>query len=109
MINLKKLQKEIYQNKLDKGFNVTDIHKEFYYLYEELAEANRAYYKKLPDIGEELADVTIYLLGLAEILSLDLEKELMKKVKKNKRRQYKTINGVLIRTKDTEIRRRRAK
>ena len=28
MIDLKKLQKDVYQNKLDKGFNVTDINKE---------------------------------------------------------------------------------
>ena len=29
MVDLKKLQKEIYQNKVDKGFNVTDVNKEF--------------------------------------------------------------------------------
>lgn len=29
MVDLKKLQKDIYQNKVDKGFNVTDINKEF--------------------------------------------------------------------------------
>lgn len=99
MINLKKLQKEIYQNKIDKGFNVTDIHKEFCYIHEEVAEANRAYYKKLPDLEEELADVIIYLLGLAEILHIDLEKEILKKVAKNKSRKYIKKNGVLKRIK----------
>lgn len=29
MVDLKKIQKDIYQNKVDKGFNVTDINKEF--------------------------------------------------------------------------------
>ena len=29
MTDLKKLQKEIYQNKVNKGFNITDINKEF--------------------------------------------------------------------------------
>ena len=29
MIDLKQIQKDVYQNKLDKGFNVTDINKEF--------------------------------------------------------------------------------
>ena len=29
MIDLEKLQKEIYQNKVNKGFNTTDINKEF--------------------------------------------------------------------------------
>ncbi len=100
MIDLKKLQKEVYKNKLDKGFNVTDIHKEFCFLYEELAEANRAYYKKKPDIGEELADVVIYLLGLAEILKIDMEEEILKKIDKNKKREYKEVNGVLKRIKD---------
>ena len=28
MVDLTKLQKEIYQNKVDKGFNVTDVNKE---------------------------------------------------------------------------------
>ena len=28
MTDLKKLQKEIYQNKVNKGFNITDINKE---------------------------------------------------------------------------------
>ena len=39
MVDLKKIQKEIYQNKLDKGFNVTDINKEFCLTYGEIAEA----------------------------------------------------------------------
>lgn len=100
MIDLKDLQKKIYQNKLDKGFNVTDIYKEFCYLHEELSEAFQAYNKKLPDLGEELADVMIYLLGLAEILDLDLEHELLNKIDKNAKREYKTIDGKLVRTKD---------
>lgn len=33
---LKKLQKEIYQNKVDKGFNTTDVNKEFCLLYGEV-------------------------------------------------------------------------
>lgn|SRR3990167_8575973 len=99
MIDLKKIQKEIYKNKVEKGFNVTDIHKEFCYIHEEVSEANRAYYKKLPNIGEELADVAIYLLGLAQILKVDLEKEILKKVAKNKARVYIKKNGVVKRIK----------
>lgn len=33
MTDLKKLQKEIYQNKVNKGFNITDINKEFCLTY----------------------------------------------------------------------------
>ena len=35
-MDLKKLQKEIYQNKVDKGFNTTDVNKEFCLLYGEV-------------------------------------------------------------------------
>ena len=99
-MDIKKIQKEIYQNKLDKGFNVTDVNKEFCLLYGEVAEAFEAYRKKKEDLGEELADVAIYLMGLSEILGIDLEDEIIKKVDKNKKRVYKKENGVNIRVSD---------
>lgn len=99
-MDLKKLQKEVYQNKVNKGFNVTDVNKEFCFLYGEVAESYEAYRKKKDDLGEELADVAIYLLGLAEILGVDLEDEIIKKVEKNKHREYKIIDGVNTRVKD---------
>ncbi len=100
MIDLKKLQKDIYDNKVTKGFNTTDVNFEFGLTYGELAEAFNAYRKKLPDLGEELADVAIYLFGLSAILGIDIEKEILKKVAKNKKREYKKIGGVNVRTKD---------
>ena len=100
MIDLKKLQKEIYDNKVAKGFNISDFNFEFGLTYGELAEAFNAYRKKLPDLGEELADVVIYLFGLAAILNIDIENEILKKVEKNKKREYQKINGVNIRTKN---------
>ena len=102
MIDLKEIQKTVYQNKLDKGFNVTDVPKEFCLTYGELAEAYEAYRKKKDDLGEELADVLIYLLGLSEILGIDLESELLHKVEKNKHRQYAKINGITTRIKEYE-------
>jgi len=100
MIDLKQLQKDIYKNKLNKGFNVTDINKEFCLTYGEMAEAYEAWRKKQIDVGEEIADVVIYLLGLSEILNVDLETEILKKVNKNKHRQYKIIDGVNTRVKE---------
>ncbi|CDE98525.1 pyrophosphatase [Clostridium sp. CAG:628] len=100
MIDLKQLQKDIYKNKLNKGFNVTDINKEFCLTYGEMAEAYEAWRKKQTDVGEEIADVVIYLLGLSEILNVDLENEILKKVNKNKHRQYKIIDGVNTRVKE---------
>ena len=102
MIDLKQLQKEIYQNKVDKGFNVTDINQEFCLTYGEVAEAYEAWIKKKDDLGEELADVAIYLLGLSEILGIDLEDEIIKKVHKNSKREYKVIDGVITRVKEYE-------
>jgi NTP pyrophosphatase (non-canonical NTP hydrolase) len=100
MIDLKALQKEIFKNKVDKGFNTSDVPKEFAFIHEEVSEAFRAYRKKLPDLGEEIADVTIYLLGLSEMIGIDLEAELLKKIEKNKNREYKEIDGVLTRIKE---------
>ena len=102
MIDLGKVQKEIYQNKVDKGFNVTDINKEFCLIYGEVSEAYEAWRKKKDDVGEEIADVVIYLLGLSEILNVDLESELLKKINKNKHRKYKIIDGVNTRVKEYE-------
>ena len=97
MIDLGQLQKRVYQNKIDKGFNVTDIFKEFCYTYGELAEACEAYMKKKDDLGEELADVVLYILGLSEILGIDLEKEIINKAAKNERRKYIEKDGINIR------------
>jgi len=101
-IDLKQLQKDVWENKVKQGFNVTDVPLEFSYTYGELAEAFEAYRKKLPEVGEELADVMIYLLGLATILDVDMEEELVKKIAKNAKREYKTIDGIVTRTKESE-------
>ena len=95
-MDLKKLQKEIYQNKVDKGFNTTDVNKEFCLLYGEVGEAYDAYRKGKDDLGEELADIAIYLLGLSELLGKDLEEEIKNKVQINKNRKYKDVNGTKI-------------
>jgi len=51
-MNLRETQKAVYQNKLNKGFNVTDINKEFCLLYGEVGEAYEAWRKKKEDVGE---------------------------------------------------------
>ena len=99
-MRINEIQKQIYQNKLDKGFNVTNIEKEFCLLYGEVSEAYEAYRKKKDDLGEELADIAIYLMGLSEILGFDLEKEIENKMKINKNRIYKRIDGVTTRIKE---------
>ena len=97
MIDLSALQKRVYQNKVNHGFNVTNIPLEFTLTYGELSEAFEAWRKKSDDVGEELADVMIYLMGLAEILGVDLEVELLRKMEINEQRKYVREEGVLKR------------
>ena len=101
-MNLKQIQKEVWQNKINKGFNITNVEKEFCFLYGEVAEAFDAYRKKKDDLNEELADIAIYLLGLSEMLGFDLENEIMKKISKNEKRVYKNVDGTNIRIGDWE-------
>ena len=95
-MDLEQMQKRVYQNKLNKGFNVTDVPKEFCYLYGEVAEAYDAYLKNKEDLGEELADIAIYLLGLSEILGYNLKEQIEYKMQKNEKRLYKKVGKSYI-------------
>ena len=100
MIDLDKLQKEVYQNKIDKGFDIRDkrenIYKQFNFIQGEVAEAFEAYHKSMDTLGEELADVCLYILGLCEIKGISLEKELLNKLDIIKKRKYIKVNGAMI-------------
>ena len=82
------VQKRVYRNKVNHGFNVTDIPKEFCLLYGEVAEAYDAW-KHGSGLDLELADVAIYLLGIAEINGIDLGEAIDKKMTINEGRIYK--------------------
>ena len=97
MVDITKLQNSVFQNKLSKGFNTTDINTEFCLLYGEVAEAFEAYKNGEDGIGEELADIAIYLMGLSQMLGINLEEEILKKIAKNENRRYEVIHGVLKR------------
>ena len=88
-VDIQSLQKEVMRNKLEKGFNTTDLALEFCRAYEELSEAFAKLNKHEDGVGEELADVVIFILGMCEILDINLEKELLQKIEKNKKRKYK--------------------
>ncbi|MBR4830716.1 MAG: hypothetical protein IKZ96_03010 [Bacilli bacterium] len=106
MVNLKKLSEEVYQNKVKHNFNTTNIEMEFCLAYGELGEAYIAYLKQKEDLGEELADVAIYLLEISHMLNVDLEKEILHKIDKNSKRVYKeNSKGVLVKEEElkTEV------
>ena len=50
MISLKSSQEEILEYKISKGFNTTDICKEFCFLQGELSEAFQAWLKQDPNL-----------------------------------------------------------
>lgn len=93
-LTLRQIQKRIWDNKVKKGFNTTDVSKELLYLTEELGEAVRAYRKEDKDeLAGEIVDLMIYSLGLIEMLGKDGYEEIMKKIEKNEKREYRGAKG----------------
>ena len=98
MVDLSKLQKEIYQNKLNKGFNVADVGREIILMTEELGELARAYKNsdKKPareisnkdEMVDAIGDLMIYCLSLCEMLGVDSNEVLDKIVENNKKRTH---------------------
>ncbi|BAC68035.1 hypothetical protein AQJ43_29455 [Streptomyces avermitilis] len=92
-------QKLAWENKINQGFNTTDIPLEFGLLNAEVGEAFTAWRKGLPDHGEELADVFLYLVAIAEMQGVDLGEEVRREIEKNARRVYTPgVGGALVRT-----------
>ncbi|WP_329133225.1 hypothetical protein OG552_15320 [Streptomyces sp. NBC_01476] len=87
-MDIRSAQKLAGENKTAKGFNTTDVPLEFGLLTAEIGEAFTAWRKGLPDFGEELADVFLYLVALAEMNGIDLNDEVANKIDRNTRRVY---------------------
>jgi len=95
-MQIRSAQKLAWENKVAKGFNTTDVPLEFCLLQGEIAEAFDAWRKGREDVGEELADVAIYLLSLAEMTGIDLQDQIEAKMAKNAAHVYHRLpNGVL--------------
>ena len=92
-IDLKKLQKKIIANRKEKGFS-NDVIQDVCRTYQELSEAFSKYDRGQDGVAEEFADVIIFLLGMSYNLGFDLEKELVTKIEKNKKRQYKKVKSI---------------
>lgn len=95
-MNIKEMQKRVWDNKIKHGFDTENVEREFCLMVGEVGEAYEAYIKKHDNLGEELADIAIYLMGLAGMVGLDLQDEVEKKIAINEKREYVMVNGVLV-------------
>jgi hypothetical protein len=87
-MDIRSSQELAWENKVGKGFNTTNIPLEFCLLQGQIAEAFDAWRKGRDDLAEELADAAIYLLGLAEMAGVNLQREIEAKLAKNAARVY---------------------
>jgi hypothetical protein len=98
-VDIRSAQLLAWENKVAKGFNLTDVPLEFCLLQGEVAEAFDSWRKGRVDVGEEMADVAIYLLGLAQMTGVDLQDEIEAKIARNAECGYRRLpNGLLAKS-----------
>jgi len=98
MTNLIELQKEIFKNKVNKGFNTLDVGKEIILMIEELGELAKAYknsnkksareISNKEEITDAIGDLMVYCLGLCEMLGVSSEEITRQIVENNKTRTH---------------------
>jgi len=96
-MQIRTAQKLASENKVAKGLNTTDVPLGFCLLQGEIAEAFDAWRKGREDAGEELADIAIYLLSLAEMTGIDLQEQIEAKMAKNAARVYQRLQAAFSR------------
>ncbi len=96
-MDIQSVQQLVMENKRNKGFNITDVPLELCLLQGEVGEFFQAWRRQQADTGEELADIAIYVFGLAGIIGVDLQEEVHRKIHKNAGRRYERRNGVPVR------------
>jgi NTP pyrophosphatase (non-canonical NTP hydrolase) len=96
-LRLADAQRRAWEIKQAKGFNTTNVEREFCFAMKELGEAFDAWRLGLADAGEELADLAIFLLSLATMAGADLGAEVAAKLDKVVAREYVTLpSGELV-------------
>jgi NTP pyrophosphatase (non-canonical NTP hydrolase) len=93
------LQQYVEKMVRERGFTSDDIPKKFMMLFEEVGEFAKAARKSaglklakdssVQDLEGEAADILIVLLGLCNMLDIDLEQAFRNKEEKNKQREWK--------------------
>ncbi|HSX35127.1 MAG TPA: MazG nucleotide pyrophosphohydrolase domain-containing protein [Candidatus Saccharimonadales bacterium] len=97
---LKDLQEYVAEMVRERGFTDDDIAKKFMMLTEEVGEFSKAARvhagmklakdSRDQDLEGEAADILIVLLGLCNMMGIDLEKAFRDKEEKNKKREWTT-------------------
>jgi hypothetical protein len=91
------VQQRVWGNKVAHGFNTSDVPLEFCLLQGEVAEAFAAWRTGGAGLGAELADVAVYLYGLAQMTGVDLDAAVDAKLAVNEARAYTALpNGTLV-------------
>jgi NTP pyrophosphatase (non-canonical NTP hydrolase) len=99
MTHIREVQYRAWANKLAKGLGTEDVPYEFALAFGELGEAFDAYRKNPESLGSELADVLIYLTGIASMCGVDLEQAVEDKLAVNESRTYRrNEHGNLVKT-----------
>jgi NTP pyrophosphatase (non-canonical NTP hydrolase) len=96
-LDIRSAQKNAWENKLAKGFNTSDVPLEFCLLISEVGEAFDAWRKDPEQVPQELADIAIFLFGLAEMTGTDLQDAVEAKLAVNQARAYRKLrDGVHV-------------
>lgn len=96
-MTLKQLTTLVLKQAKEKGFgtkpNEIDVAEKIALIHSEVSEAYEAYrHRKMrgkDSFQEELGDVIQRILHLCGVLKIDLEKEILKKVKRNRKRVWR--------------------
>ncbi len=99
--NLSDFQKYVIELEKERGFSDQTIIDKCLLLGEEVGELFKAVRKSeglvvdansnFTDIGDELADILIYVCAIANRKNIDLEKAFLKKEEKNKLRKWEVL------------------
>lgn len=97
--SLADIQKYVWTLEKERGFDASSNIQTCFQLGEEMGELFKAVrkaekmrvgaYSKITSVGEELADILIYISAIANRYKIDLEKALREKEEINKKRTWK--------------------
>lgn len=88
-MDLRAIQAAAVANKVVKVLNTTDVHLEFCLLTAEVGEAFTAWRRGEDGFDLELADIALFLVGLAGMTGVDIQDAVERKMRINEARRYR--------------------